>query len=341
MMSARVRLALLLAGATLYAAILWHTGLGYLADRLREAGWLLAPILLTSLATYLLNAGAMQLVLGVEPDPPRFGRTVAIMISGFAVNYMTPVIAAGGEPLRVLALERWIGRQRAVGAVVLYTMFHAMSSAVLWLAGLLVALLLVPLSGPRLLVLGGATVVVASLLLLLLALHREGLFLRLLGLVRRLPGLRRLDGRLERLHDGVAALDGQIRQFYHEHPTRFLGALALDVASRGVAVFELWLIARGIGLELGAGQAVALAGLGALALNATFFVPFELGSKEASWMAIYSVLGSTGEFAVYASMVGRLKELCWIGIGLALLGPVTGSVARTPEPVGPPVTPRA
>ena len=84
-----------------------------------------------------------------------------------------------------------------------------------------------------------------------------------------------------------------------------------------------------MGLHLGAGSALALTGLGALAINALCFVPYELGSKEASWMAIYSLLGSTTGFAVYASMVGRLKELIWIGVGLSLLTSATSAPAAT------------
>ena len=98
----------------------------------------------------------------------------------------------------------------------------------------------------------------------------------------------------------------------------------LEVGARITSVIELWLVGLGVGIHLGAGSALALTGLGALAINALFFVPYELGSKEASWMAIYSLLASTAGFAVYASMVSRLRELVWIAVGLSLLGAATG-----------------
>ena len=315
-MSARVRTVLLIVGGLLYAWVLSHIGLRTIIADLGEAGLMLVPVVALYLVVYTLNAVAMQLILAVEPTRPPVARTLSIIISGFGVNYITPVISAGGEPLRVLALEPWVGRQRAVGAVVLYNMFHALSSIVWWLSGLVFAFFLVPLTPLRLTALGGATVIVVGLGLVLLALHREGLFLRILKLFRRVPAFR---ARLERWHDATALLDSHIREFYHAHPRRFIGAVVAEVLSRAALVAELILIGKGVGIDLSYPHAAALSGLGALAINATFFIPFGLGSKEASWMAIYPLLGSTAEFGVYASVVNRLMELIWSGIGLLLL----------------------
>ncbi len=328
-MNARLRIALLVAGGLLYGWVLAHIGLGNIIADLARAGWMLVPVVAIYLIVYALNALAMHFVLAVEPTRPPFLRTLAIIISGFAVNYITPVVAAGGEPLRVLALERWVGRQRAVGAVVLYTMFHALSSLAWWLSALVLAFFLVPLTPIRLLVLGGATAVVFTLGILLLALHREGLFLRLLRLVRRVPAL---GARLERWHDALALLDGHIKEFYHAHPRRFVGAVVAELLSRGVMVVELMLIAKGVDIHLSYAHATALSGLGALAINSLFFVPFGLGSKEASWMAIYPLLGSTAEFGVYASVVNRLQELIWTGVGILLLIALPVGRAPTPDP---------
>jgi uncharacterized protein (TIRG00374 family) len=336
-MNARLRIALLVVGGLLYGWVLAHIGLGTIIFDLRQAGWMLLPVLGVNLLMYTGNALAMHFVLAVEPRRPPFLRTLCIIISGFAVNYVTPVVAAGGEPLRVLALERWVGRQRAVGAVVLFTMFHSLSSLAWWLAALIAAFFIVPLTPMRLVALGGATLVVATLGGLLLVLHREGLFLRLLRLARRIP---RLSQRLERWHDVMALLDTHIKDFYHAHPRRFVAALTAELLSRVAMVAELWFIGWGIGLHLSPLHALALSGLGALAINTFFFVPFGLGSKEASWMAIFAIVGSTAEFGVYASVVNRLQELIWTGVGIGLLTLLPSGAPAAVEGAGdPPVTP--
>jgi hypothetical protein len=117
-MSARVRTVLLVVGGLLYAWVLSRIGLRTIIADLGEAGLMLVPVVALYVVVYALNAVAMHLILAVEPTRPPFLRTLSIIISGFGVNYITPVISAGGEPLRVLALEPWVGRQRAVGAVV-------------------------------------------------------------------------------------------------------------------------------------------------------------------------------------------------------------------------------
>src|SRR5690349_158357 len=124
-MNARLKTVLFIVGGLLYAWVLSHIGLSRIISDLRHAGLMLIPVVALYLVVYTLNAIAMHLILAVEPTRPPFARTLSIIISGFGVNYITPVISAGGEPLRVLALEPWIGRQRAVGAVVLYNILHS------------------------------------------------------------------------------------------------------------------------------------------------------------------------------------------------------------------------
>src|SRR5690606_15281519 len=54
------------------------------------------------------------------------------------------------------------------------------------------------------------------------------------------------------------------------------------------------------------------------AVNIAFFLPFGLGAREGGLYAIFGLLGMPPELGVAASMLGRIRELTWIGLGLAL-----------------------
>ena len=66
-------------------------------------------------------------------------------------------------------------------------------------------------------------------------------------------------------------------------------------------------------------QSYLIGGLLALAINASFFVPFELGSKEAALYFIYHIAGLTPELGVATSVITRVRELAWVAIGVGLV----------------------
>ncbi len=318
-MSRRIRLILFAAGIVAYGAILYSVGLATLLDNLRQAGWSLLPVLGLYAVVYAFYNAAWMVLLRDEPNRPGFWASYAITTTSFGINYITPIVNAGGEPYRAAATATWIGTQRATGATVLYYLLHALSSFALWLAALVAGVLVLPRTAWHLVgivllglaVLGLAAVVVSA--------HRRGVLEALLNLLHRLPILRRLGHLLERHRASLVEMDAQIRQFWHDRPGRFALALGLECVGRAAQVLEFWLICRGVGVPITYAEALCIGGLAALALNAFFFMPFVLGSKEGSLIGIFLALGYSAPLAVYASVVSRLRELVWIAIGLILM----------------------
>lgn len=336
-MSRRWRIGLFLAGVLIYALILRAVGIRPLLDHLATAGWSLLPVLGVYAVTYACYNGAWLLLLADEPRRPGFFASYAITTAAFGINYLTPIVNAGGEPYRAAATAAWTGTRRATGATVLYYLLHALSSFALWLAALVAGLVVLPRTAWHLSGIVALTAGVLALAALVLAAHRDGVLERLLDLLHRLPLLGRAAAALERHRDSLAAMDQQIRRFWHERPGRFAAAFGLECLGRAIQVTEFWFICRGVGIPVTYTEALFIGGLAALALNLFFFMPFELGSKEGSLIGLFLALGHAAPLAVYASVVSRLRELVWIGIGLVLIwGDGGGAPRAAPAEAGAP-----
>ena len=312
------RLLAILAGATVLILLVRQVGLDALWSGSRAVGWLLIPILLLHAVVYGLNAVAWWITLAPEPDCPPFVSLFRISVVGFAINFITPVVNAGGEPYRVAALSAWLGTRRAAGSVLQYVLLHALSSLLMWFTAVGFALGFGHASGRVRLVLAGTAVVIAAGLAVVLTGHRHGFVTKLAAGVARLR-LGRVSRWLTEREAAFAAVDAQVTSLHRERPGRLAAAVVVDYASRWVAAGELLLVAQGLGIDVGVTAAVMISGLSALAVNLLFMLPWELGSREGSLYVLFALAGVPASVGLVAAMATRIREFVWCGLGLALV----------------------
>jgi len=110
-----VRLILLAIGLGLASLIFAQIGIDTLLQHLATAGWVLLPACAAWGLVYTLSTWAWRATLPAQPGRPTFGRAWAINVTCFGLNFLTPVIALGGEAYRAATVAPWLGRGRAVG----------------------------------------------------------------------------------------------------------------------------------------------------------------------------------------------------------------------------------
>ncbi len=342
-MKRRTRLALFILGAAVFGYLVAQIGIGQLASDAARTGWMFLPILAIYGVVYACSALAWRLTMitGGDARKPPFLRTYAMTISAGAINFLTPVINAGGEPFRIAAAAAWLGKRRAAGSVILHRMLHSLAYVLVWLTAVILALFLLPRDTPGIVfvLLAAASVVLLGVVALFLFVLRRGMLQRILGWMHRVPLVRRLAVVLEPRRALLIELDQQIIDFYHLHTRRFLQALALEYASRCIFMLELTLVASSLGLSLGYWRAFSIAGLEALLGNVLFFVPFELGSREGAFYVLFNLFGLDPQIGLYAAIVSRVRDFAWIGVGLSLIwaAGTRQSAAGPAAPVAPPV----
>ncbi len=321
-MGKKLRLAVFAGGLLVLGLLVWHVGLHTIARDSRRVGWWIVPVVLVYLPVYMLNAVAWRMTMG-EARRPSYWRTLMLLISGFALNFLTPVLALGGEPYRVASLAPWLGRRRAVASVASYFLLHALANALTWLTALLLALAIAPWPRP----LQTAAAVVALVLFGVMAVVfrglRRGVFEDVLGLAMRVPLLRRLLRRAHARRAALARIDAHMAAFYKAGPTRFYAALGIEYAARILSMAEFWLILIGLRTHAGFAEAIVMGSMTSLVMNVVFFVPLEVGTKEGALYIIADTLGFAVGVGLMTSLITRVREVVWAGIGVAIV-PLVG-----------------
>ena len=252
-------------------------------------------------------------------EPPPFWRVFTATVSGFSINFITPLVNLGGEPFKAAAVAPWVGTRRAAGAVVLYQMLHTLAILLVYLLALGIALAVLPYQAWLLAVLLLATAIVGTLTLLLFAGHRRGVLEKALNLLHRLPLLSRLARLAEPLRDTLIEMDAQIVEFYRRDRARFFQALGLECFARCLVLLEFWLIVLSVGVPAPLLSVFVVAGLESLVGKVLFVFPYELGPREGSMYLLFPLIGLDSSLGVYTALVSRLRDLTWIGCGLLMV----------------------
>ena len=115
-------------------------------QHLCHAGYWLIPIIGIWIVVYAVNAWSWWCIIegNVGSKPPvSFATIYRLTITGYALNYATPVGGLGGEPYRIMELSKYIDNQHATSSVILYAMMHFFGHFIFWFVSIFIYLALV------------------------------------------------------------------------------------------------------------------------------------------------------------------------------------------------------
>ncbi|HUN66452.1 MAG TPA: lysylphosphatidylglycerol synthase transmembrane domain-containing protein [Bacteroidota bacterium] len=306
-------------GLAAFVYLVSRFGIDQIGANIARAGWSLLYIVGVWFVIYLLNTAAWRLVLGEAGKKISFFQLFLVTVSGFVINYVTPVIALGGEPYKVRALSGVFGREQSLSAVVLYRMVHLLGHMILLLAGILLALLFLSLPVALNLVFALTAVAICGVIGLTLAGHRRGIFEHLHGWIGRRRIFSRLNPRLDAYRDDVRRMDELLTGVYRRERTKFMTAIALESLSRVCMGVEVYLILYGIGVPVSPVTALFLYVVYSLIINLLFFVPLNLGAREGGLALGLDSIALPALLGVYLGVVMRIREFIWIILGLVFI----------------------
>lgn len=304
--------------------MIYKIGLVNIWNDIKHTGWWFLPIIGLWCVVYFLNTIACNLIIqdgSPEAKKVKFLRLFKLVISGFAINYLTPFGLMGGEPYKIIELQPVLGIQKATSSVLLATMMHFVSHFIFWMVSIPLLLFLVPVLSDTValgMILSSAT----SFLLLLWAyrVYTRGGVDRALLLGSRLPFIGKRIRAYKHLHqEKIDQMDSLISDLYKNRKKDFIISLLLELFSRFLICVEVLLMMMAIGWPVSFGQSVLIESIQSLVGNLFFFMPMQMGSREGGMIMVYGLLSIPLSYAVFVSLCKRLREIFWTVVGIILI----------------------
>lgn len=297
------------------------------------AGYWLVAIFALWGGLYMLNAWTWLVILkGSGEVKVSYWKLLKWTVTGFALNYATPVGLLGGEPYKILELTPYAGTQRATSSVLLFAMMHIFAHFSYWVTAIVLFIVFA---------VGGMFSIdaVLAVLLALMSLfcgagiylfikgYKNGMVVKLIRMVSHIPGLKSWAVRFERENEeSLRKIDQQISELHSQNRRSFWASYALEYVGRILQPLEIFFIILIISPDMPLSEyptallhSFLILAFTSLFANLLFFFPLQLGGREGGFAMSTAQMGMTNEMGLFISIICRVRELFWTAIGLLLM----------------------
>ncbi len=302
-----------------------------------HAGYWLIPIVGLWIFVYAINAMSWMNVIRGNTDPDEhvsFWRIYKLTITGYALNYATPVGGLGGEPYRIMELSKDMSKEHATSSVILYAMMHIFAHFWFWFTSVFLYLALaaagdLPLDKTTIILLGIIVIFCLIAFYLFYRGYRYGLVVRVIRWIGHIPGLKGWSKRFMARHgEALHNVDTQISSLHQQSRKHFYAALGLEYLSRIVQSAEVLFMLLLFGIDCGGGlggitlaflHSILIIALTSLLSNLIGFLPMQLGVQEGGFVLSTAAMGMTAAQGFFVGIIFRVREIIWIFIGIMLM----------------------
>ena len=305
-------------------------------QHLCHAGYWLIPIVGVWILIYGMNALSWQTIIRSKCKEAKvsFWRIYRLTITGYALNYATPVGGLGGEPYRIMELSKYVGNQRATSSVILYAMMHFFAHFWYWFSSIFIYLALaavgdLPINTAIGTLLGICIVFCLIAFYIFSKGYRHGLVSKCIRWIGHIPGLKGWSSRFQQNHaEALHNIDEQIASLYAEDKRAFYRSLLLEYFSRVVQSSEVMFMLLLFGIDCGGGfsgllitflHSFLIVSFTTLFANLIGFLPMQLGVQEGGFVLSIAALGLSAALGIFVSIICRVREIIWILIGILLM----------------------
>lgn len=310
----RWHVALLVLGLVFLIWLLGHIGLVEVWRQLTALGWGIIPLILCEGLAEMIHTLGLRRCLGAAHRQIPYLRLFRIRMAGYAINYITPTAALGGEVSRAGLLAGFApGADAACGVLVDKACF-AVGHLVIVLVGSVYVLWRVPVAPPLRLAMIVAIGPLAAGIVAFVSLQRYG---KLGALVRWMAARPWSGAWLRSAAARVTKLDDAFREFYRDRPRDFGIAVCWHLAGFSVGVAQTWLFIALVRQPPPFAAAAAVWILGLWFDLLSFAIPMNVGALEGSRVVAFKTLGYDAAQGATFGLTMRTAQVCWTVFGLA------------------------
>lgn len=303
-----------LLGVVLFLVTLYYIDLDETIASASRLGFALPIVLLPATAWHLLRTW-VWLVAFPDAARPTFTRLFRVRLAADALSFFT-VRGIAGEPLKVFLLYDRVAPEVSTAAIALERLaFAVVGTAVAGLVSLVaITRLAMPGGWDRMFALLGVSAVALLALVGFMARRRSEYYLEhVVFVLDRLTGKRLERRRVVRF---ILAVEHVLLDLLRGDRRRLITLLVLPVVCYLVMTAEVWLVFWAIGVPITLTEALTVETFSRLASVGSAFVPGNIGTLEASNVAVVNALGLAGGGSL--ALARRVRALLWAALGLVL-----------------------
>ncbi len=294
-----------------------------------RAGYYLVPIVAMWALLYVMNTVTWRMIiLGSGPCPVSFLYLLKLTVTGFALNYATPLGLLGGEPYKIMEMTGRIGAGRATSSVVLFSMMHVFAHFWYWVSAIALYVILscfsiLPMNAFTAVILALMAAFCLSGVYLFMRGYRNGMVRRLFRILASIPGCSGWAGRfIDRHAADLEKIDRQISGLHEQNRRVFYLSFFMEYVGRILQSVEIFLILLIFDYDASVMtfvHAFLILAFTSLFANLLFFFPLQLGGREGGFAMSTAQMGMTTEIGIFVSIICRVREIFWVAVGMALL----------------------
>jgi uncharacterized membrane protein YbhN (UPF0104 family) len=308
---------LLALGTALLAGLLWRIGPRELWHELSSLGWGLIPFMLCEGIAEMIHTFGWRRCFSGNLRNLSWSYLFRVRMAGYAINYLTPSAALGGEVTRTTLLTSKGRVSQAASGVLIGKVCFAASHLLFVALGTLLIIRTVRLERVVWVPLLSSALLVGCGMFIFFLLQMRGK----LGAPIRWLAAKGVGGRkMEKAVTNLTTLDEELRAFYREHPKDMCIAVCYHLLGYTVGIAQTWFFFHLLVPTTPLSVAAAIWFLGMWFDLLTFAIPMNAGSLEGSRVLVFKLFGFAAPLGMAYGVAMRLAQILWAIIGLLFYG---------------------
>lgn len=304
---------LLVLGSALLVALLWTIGPRELWHELGALSWGVIPFVLGEGIAEMIHTLGWRHCLSGPARSIAWFPLFRIRMAGYAINYLTPTAAIGGEVTKTTLLASKCPGAQAVSGVLIGKVCFGFAHVLFVSLGSLIIVNTVRLPGALWISLLFSGALVAGGILSFILLQKHGK----LGALTRWLAERRIGGRvLEKAALHLTAVDEELLAFYRDRPADMCLAVSWHLVGYSTGIFQTWLFLYFVHPPTSLAVAATIWFLGMWFDLLTFAVPMNVGSLEGSRMVLFKLFSYGSPAGMAYGLALRAAQIFWSTTGL-------------------------
>jgi len=309
-----------LAGVLFLGALMSRIGVGGLWRELRLLGWGLFPFVLGEGIAEMIHTVGWRYCLAQPYRSLSWWQLYQIRMAGYAINYLTPTAALGGEASKIDLLAAYHCGPKAASGVLVEKFCFSIAQVLFVLIGTVFMAGRVHLQTPIWVSMFASISLLALGMLVFFLLQKYG---KLGSLIRWLALRRPGNSTLQNVAEQTGRVDDALREFYARQSRDMWLAITWHLIGYCTGFFQTWLFLAAIGLKTSLPIVAAIWFLGMWFDLLTFAVPLNMGSLEGTRIIVFKAVGYAALPGMAYGLAIRFAQIFWSVAGLTIYGCLT------------------